>query len=138
MSKQEAATEAWALVLELAFGNRERFMAAVQELKLAPMQAHALRLLEEPRSMSDLADQLHCDASNVTGIIDRLESRGLAERVADPDDRRVKLLRLTPEGEQARARFLELLHDPPETVLRLPADDLRTLRAILRRALDPA
>ena len=56
------------------------------ELGLTLRQAHALRLLdpEEPMPMSALAERLFCDASNVTGIADRLEARGLVEREAWP------------------------------------------------------
>ena len=53
--------------------------------------------------MSSLAGMLFCDASNVTGIVDRLEARGLIERRPAAQDRRVKLLALTPAGEQVRA-----------------------------------
>lgn len=42
------------------------------------------------RSMSQLADEWLCDASNATWIVDRLEERGLAERETTPTDRRVK------------------------------------------------
>jgi len=134
-AKRDLATEAWALALELVFANRERFMAAAHELKLPPMQAHTLRLLERPRSMSELAEQLQCDASNVTGIVDRLEARGFVERIDEPGDRRVKKLRLTAGGAAARARFLALMHEPPPAVEGLACEDLRTLRDVLRRAL---
>jgi MarR family transcriptional regulator, organic hydroperoxide resistance regulator len=139
MSKRnDAATEAWSLVLELAFSHRDRFMAAVHELGLAPMQAHALRLLDRPVNMGDLADLLQCDASNVTGIVDRLEQRGLVERVAEPGDRRVKKLQLTAAGEDARERFLERMHVPPPTVASLSPTEAATLRDLLRRALGRA
>ena len=49
--------------------------------------------------MSGLAELLFCDASNVTGIADRLEARGLIERRSAGGDRRVKVLALTSAGE---------------------------------------
>ncbi len=52
---------------------------------------------------------MRCDASNVTGIVDRLEKRGLVERRVDPYDRRVKLLVVTPAGRALRRRFEERL-----------------------------
>jgi DNA-binding MarR family transcriptional regulator len=137
-NRADAATEAWGLVLELAFSNRDRFMAAVHELGLAPMQAHALRLLERPVNMGDLAELLQCDASNVTGIVDRLEQRGLVERVAEPGDRRVKRLQLTAAGEDARRRFVARMHVPPPTVAALSATEAATLRDLLERALGRA
>ena len=46
--------------------------------------------------MSSLAELLVCDASNITGIADRLEARGLVERRSVGADRRVKTLALHP------------------------------------------
>lgn len=73
---------------------------------LTPPLAMTLRLLDEPRSMRSLADAHHCDASNITGIVDRLEKRGLVERCADPTDRRVTVIRRSPAGDAMRARLV--------------------------------
>jgi MarR family transcriptional regulator, organic hydroperoxide resistance regulator len=101
------------------------------------VQAQALRRLdpERPLAMSALAEVLFCHASNVTGIVDRLESRGLVERTPGADDRRVKTLVLTREGAEARAQVIELLSEPPAGLTALPAADQQALRNILRRAL---
>jgi DNA-binding MarR family transcriptional regulator len=85
--------------------------------------------------MGRLAEGLACDASNVTGIVDRLEARGLIERRAARHDRRLKVLALTDSGAQVRGRILERFAEPPEWMGRLSADDQRVLCAILRRAL---
>src|ERR671916_2951662 len=105
----DPAIEAWGLLWRLMQANKPRFMALAQELGLAPMQLHALRLIEPGVEvpMSSLAGKLFCDASNVTGIVDRLEARGLIERRSAAHDRRVKMLALTPEGEVFRERMLE-------------------------------
>ncbi len=50
--------------------------------------------------MGTLAKQLHCDASNVTGMIDRLEVTGLITRQALPADRRAKQLTITATGRE--------------------------------------
>jgi DNA-binding MarR family transcriptional regulator len=100
------------------------------------VQALALRMLEpgEPRPMSALATMLHCDASNVTNIADRLEAAGLVERRPTGHDRRVKTLVLTPHGEQMRARVAAIWHEPPEAFSALPPEDLEALLAILAKA----
>ena len=59
---------------------------------------------DEPLPMSALAGALQCDNSNVTGIVDRLEAAGLAERRAAERDRRVKTVVLTPHGEAVSGR----------------------------------
>lgn len=104
-------------------------------LGLTGMQAYALYLLEEPLSMGELANRLNCDNSNVTGIVDRLESHGLIERRADAGDRRVKLLVLTPKGERLRAEGVERFTAPPPGIASLSAGDQRTLRDLLWKAL---
>ncbi len=57
--------------------------------------------------MNELAALLGCDNSNVTGLIDRLEGRGLVARQPSSEDRRVKHVVLTPAGRRTRGRMLE-------------------------------
>lgn len=131
------AREAWALMFELFVQQKPRHIAMAAEFDLSPMQAFALRLLEpgQPLPMSDLAEALHCDASNVTGIVDRLEARGLIERRGADHDRRVKMLVVTDKGATLRTRLLERISEPPPPIASLTAADQRSLRNILRRAL---
>ncbi len=134
----DLAREAWGLVFQLGMANRARLLEALQELDLTFMQAHALRLLGDEGSltMGELADRLHCDASNVTGIIDRLETRGLVERRSSPGDRRVKALALTGTGLDLRDEVKSRITEPPEAIRRLSVADQRALRDIARRAVD--
>ena len=130
------AGEAWALAMKLFFSSgKPRFVAVGQELDLSPPQGHALRLLVTARPMGELARLMHCDNSNITGIIDRLEERGLVERRSDQQDRRVRRIGLTPDGERIRERLFRAMAQPPEALERLPLADQKTLRDILRRAV---
>lgn len=72
----------------------------------------ALQALDEVqgRAMVDLSRILFTDKSNVTGIVDRLEKAGLATRTPAPHDRRVILVKLTPEGRRKRD-FVKAQHD---------------------------
>src|SRR5688500_8442585 len=131
------AREAWGTVFQISLANRWRLVAAFEQYGLTFPQAHALRLLdpERPLPMNAIADRLVCDASNVTGIADRLESRGLIERRAGAGDRRVKMLALTPAGAEARERVIEAMTEPPAEIAALSPADQRALRDILRRAV---
>lgn len=124
------------LVFQVAGRLRWGFNTAAAELDLPPMQAMALANLRSPAPMRDLAEWLHCDASNVTGIVDGLERRGLVTRKASPTDRRVKHLVLTDEGERRR----ELLHarsaEISGAVFGLSDDDRERLRDLLTRLLE--
>lgn len=83
------------------------FETAVAGFELSSAQAKALRFLAEagPVPMRDLATCLRCDASNVTGLIDRLELRGLVERRTAHGDRRVKTLVVTDAGADVATRM---------------------------------
>jgi DNA-binding MarR family transcriptional regulator len=127
-------------MFELMQLSKKRFMAIASEFDLSPPQVMALRHLDpdEPKPMSELAWALRCDNSNVTGIVDRLEDRGLVERRAAEHDRRVKMLRVTERGADVRARLAARLAEPPEPLARLSPEDQRALRDIMRRALHSA
>jgi DNA-binding MarR family transcriptional regulator len=131
------AHEAQQLFFEIGMAQRVRAGAALAELGLGFAQAHALRMLdpEDPIPMSVLAERLFCDASNVTGLVDRLEARGLVERRSHDHDRRVKALTLTPSGVALRDQVLTVMSEPPEAIAALPESDQRALRDILARAV---
>jgi DNA-binding MarR family transcriptional regulator len=133
-----AAHEAQRLFFEIGMTQRGTVAAALGELGLSFPQAHALRLLEpeRPMPMSALAERLFCDASNVTGIVDRLEARGLVERRSAEGDRRVKALAITPAGVELREDVLAIMSEPPEAIAALPPEDQRALRDILARAVE--
>lgn len=133
-----AAAESWELIRRLWTGSFPRTMALFAEFDLSKQQAFALVHIdpERPKPMSELAAEMFCDASNITGIADRLEARGLVQRVPAPRDRRVKTLALTPEGVRVRAELARRLAEPPESLTSLPAADQRALRALLRRAVE--
>ena len=95
---------------------------------------HILWVLEHhgDLAMSRLADLLDVSVSNATGLIDRMEERGLVERVRVPDDRRVVIVRASPEGERQRDAIEALKQDRMRSILeRLTPDQLaRMLGAI--------
>jgi MarR family transcriptional regulator, organic hydroperoxide resistance regulator len=137
-TRVDPATEAWSLALRIVFSEKPpRVPSVASEFDLSPMALKLLYTLEpgaaEP--MSALAETLFCDASNVTGIVDRLEARGLMERRDSPRDRRVKLIALTDDGAIMRERIRQRLHEPPAEIAALSGEDKRTLRDILRRAV---
>ena len=91
-----------------------------------------------PLSRGALADRLQCDPSNVTFLVDRLEERGLVERVAVPTDRRVKAVALTTAGAATRDRLIQA--SASSTVFaRLTSEQQVQLADLLARCLvEPA
>jgi DNA-binding MarR family transcriptional regulator len=131
----DSAREAWGLLAGLVYPPP--FLGIARELGLRPASFGALRMLDRPRTMSEIAAVLHCDNSNVTGIVDGLEEKGLARRQPSESDRRVKLIGLTAEGRRVRARLTRAIEKPPAWVEGLAAADRRALVAILGRAGGP-
>ena len=84
--------------------------------------------------MREMGERLSCDASFMTGMVDRLEDDGLIERRSDPDDRRVTLLALTDKGAGWRDEALAALHEPPPELAALDPDELEQLAALLAKA----
>jgi MarR family transcriptional regulator, organic hydroperoxide resistance regulator len=128
-----AAHEAWALLSSLVYPPP--FAAIARELDLRPAAFGTLRLLDRPRTMSEVAAALQCDNSNVTGIVDSLEDKGLAQRRPSEEDRRVKLIELTAEGRRVHGRLSKAFATPPAWVDSLTGADQRTLRDILQKAV---
>lgn len=122
---------------------RAEFEAIYRRLELTHQQAAALMIVgfNDGTPMRRVATLLGADASNVTGLVDRLEAAGLVERSAATDDRRIKRLRLTPTG---RARWTELsaaLHGPPSFMGVLDPDARQALRGAIDtmvKAAEPA
>jgi len=120
------------------FAQRAHLPVSGAEFGLSPVQCHVLHLIEpgRPLPMSRLADTLSCDASNVTGLVDRLESRGLVQRQASARDRRVKVLHLTPTGSRLRTQLLRRMAGQSLPLSRLSLDQRRTLVKLLEALVD--
>ncbi|MEZ0090299.1 MarR family winged helix-turn-helix transcriptional regulator [Streptacidiphilus sp. EB129] len=104
------------------------FAAVAGRHGLTSVQAKALAVLvRKPLPMRAIAEQLVCDASNVTGLVDRLEGHGLVRREVSPTDRRIKIVVATEQGQaairavrddmQATHQALDLLSDDERAVL---------------------
>jgi DNA-binding MarR family transcriptional regulator len=80
---------------------------------------HILWVLEHHGElpMSRLAELLDVSLSNATGLIDRMEERGLVERVRVPDDRRVVIVRASSQGGQMRDEIEALKQDRMRSIL---------------------
>jgi len=134
---EQPGHEVWRLIAELVFSgeNQARFQDACVAAKLTPPLLKALLSLDSEggEPMRALAKGWGCDASWVTGIVDGLEERGYVERQVLPTDRRVKIVKITRAGEEARARALEHLQEPPAWVTALDPGDQEALRDILRK-----
>lgn len=123
-----------ARLIRVAERARSDFADVVGELGLTPQQARAILWLEQPAAMRSLATHLACDASNVTGIADRLEELGLLERITG-QDRRVKLLRLTGTGAALREDVATRVAAGSTVAVQLDRDERHQLATLLDKLL---
>ncbi len=122
-------------LLAVAERLRQHWSAHAASVGLSGAQVKVLLSLApgEAIPMRSLARRLEYDASNLTTLADRLQQRGAVERQADPNDRRVKALVLTREGEQLRARFWRDLVEDPGPLAPLGEAELQALTHLLDR-----
>lgn len=126
------------MVLALAGGLQDNYAAHAAKLGLTAAQSKVLMALrpDDEVPMRALADRIRLDPSNLTGLIDKLERRGLVQRVPDTVDRRVKVLVLTEEGTGLRRAFLGLLTSSAGPLEHLSPAQLNKLAEALRPAVE--
>jgi DNA-binding MarR family transcriptional regulator len=127
------AGEVWLLMGDLVLDN-DRRREVSEALGMSFGRTRALRrLARRPMSMGELAAALGIDPPNATVVVDELESLGLARRGPHPTDRRAKVVEATSEGQEMARRADTILGTPPPGLDALGADDLETLRRIIKR-----
>lgn len=133
--KAALAARAWRRLFDFFISTRAHRDETLERFALTPNDARALHTLDAStgKPMRALAEAWGTDASNATWVVDRLERLGLAERRADPSDRRVKLVTLTSRGASSRDEIMQAFHQPPPELVALERRDLAALDEILAK-----
>jgi DNA-binding MarR family transcriptional regulator len=111
------------------------FVAQTEGLDLTPVQFAALAAAQRQPGMDQrtLAREIGFDTSTTGGVIDRLEARGLLRRQAAPEDRRVRRIHLTTEGEGVLAQAVPGMLQAQRGILEpLPPAERERFIALLR------
>lgn len=124
-------------LLDVSERLREHWARCAEYVGLSGAQVKVLIELtpEEAVPMRVLAKRLDYDASNLTNVVDRLEARGLLQRMPAPADRRVKSVALTSEGRRVREELWRGLTATAGPLASLDEAGVRALDDLLRRAL---
>ena len=137
---QEVDRELPQVFFRVLMSHRAWIKSGAMGLGLSAFQAMALLFMdpERPQPMSEIAATVGCGPSNLTGIIDKLEARGLVKRRPGQGDRRVKQVSLTRAGQAFRNRLLARIREPAPWMQALSAEDQQRLIEIFSRALASA
>lgn len=105
--------EPWSSLIDCYHSLKRRKTLVLAEHGLSVLEFQVLDLCgHAPARASEIAHVVGLTPAGATDLIDRLESRGLVARIADPADRRAVLVRVTPTGERthrsARATHREI------------------------------
>ncbi|MEY9888667.1 DNA-binding MarR family transcriptional regulator [Catenulispora sp. MAP12-49] len=131
------AYRAHAAMQKLVLHQRDVRGAVERATGLSFGRSRALRrLVHGPLRMSELAARLSWDKPYTTTVVDDLEERGLVTRSVAPDDRRAKMVELTPEGHSAAVTAIRILAEPAPGLLRLSAEELAVVAELLEKASD--
>jgi len=110
----------------------------VEDFGITWPQFHALyHIGEQGLPANELARELHCNASNMTGLIDRMTDNGWVLREHSEEDRRVWFVKLTEEGVRLKALVLPRHKENIETRMGVLSDqELMTLQKLLTKLMD--
>ena len=106
-----------------------------QKFGLSVSDLVGLHKLEEPLTMKEMGQRLHCDPSFVTMIANGLEKRGFARRETSERDRRIKSVVLTSEGTAMRERLESEMAKQAPWAYALDVGERECLLGILRKLL---
>lgn len=115
------------------------FMEETAAQDLTPVQFAALAAVARQPGVDQrtLARSIGFDTSTIGGVVDRLERRALMLRSADPDDRRVRRLTLTADGQALLAAVLPAMRRAQDRILApLPAAEQRQFMRLLARLVE--
>jgi DNA-binding MarR family transcriptional regulator len=130
------ADSIWQVLVGMVWETRGEWRRKVSDATGLPFSRVRVlwRLLDAPTTLKQLADMTGSDAPATTVAVNDLENRGLVERHPHPDNRRAKLVSLTPAGRQLVDLVRRTVRDDaPPAVQQLSKTDLAHLRRILER-----
>ncbi len=117
--------------------SKQQLFAIADEYDLTSAQAFMLMLMHsnDGKPMSSFCSLLGCDASNITGLVDGLERKKLLMRSEHPDDRRIKVVKLLPDGIALRAKILARLTDQHQGYImsKLSEDELKQFTKLIEK-----
>jgi DNA-binding MarR family transcriptional regulator len=119
----------WRVLVALVIDSRGDWRRKVSLATGLPFsRVRALRRIANgPMTLGALAEAMGCDAPAATVAVNELEERGLVQRRADAEDRRVKIVSLTAEGKRTMRAVRQVTDRAPAALAALPSGDVAEL-----------
>lgn len=140
MKERNIEESTYWMLLQVAVRAKHNIVRLAETYDLSVMQFIVLCSMKPGKGMpmNTISAMLFCDASNVTGIVERLVSQGLITREECAKDRRIKLIQLTKKGEAVReAALRDMLSRQPDTIGMLSDAEQEQFNTLLKKALTP-
>ena len=115
------------------------FMDETADVNVTPVQFALLFAASQETGLDQrtLAGRIGLDTSTIGAVVDRLESRGLIERKVSPDDKRVRLLSVTPAGKKLLQGVMPAMLRAQDRMLApLPKADRSKFMSMLKRIVE--
>lgn len=136
MNHKENLEKSYLALFQFLLFSKSKLVSLSEKLNLTIVQAMTLLQLDEPKSMNSFTKIYHCDPSNTTGIMDGLERKKLIIRFESPNDRRVKMIKITPKGEKLRRSIIDSqVNDKDYVIKRLNEEELTTFVNLLDKVI---
>jgi DNA-binding MarR family transcriptional regulator len=134
-SNQKVADQVWRALSAQVMETRDEWRRQIQEVTGLPFSRWRVlkRLREKPLTLREIVERTGADAPAMSLAVTDLEERGLVARQPHPEDRRAKLVSLTPKGKAVLAQANKLNERAPEKFAALPEKDLAELSRILAK-----
>jgi DNA-binding MarR family transcriptional regulator len=136
MNKSQLSNDFYYALVSFLLQAKQQVIATASEFGLTSVQALTLLTIKRgsQHSMSDFCKLYECDASNITGIIDGLEQKGLVSRQAHPKDRRVKIIHLEPAGHDLQKQLItRIAESSPHLFAGLTEPEIQHLAKLIQK-----
>ena len=136
MNKPALTNDFYYALVSFMLQAKQQVVAAAAEFGLTSVQALTLLTIKQrdQRSMSEFCKLYECDASNITGIVDGLEQKGLVSRQAHPQDRRVKIIRLETAGHNLQKKLISrIAESSPHLFQGLSQKEIQQLATLIKK-----